>query len=472
MNIYSDFGKVITSERYIARNMEEEIKKLLVGRIISVVGLPRVGKTSMIEHILSGKKNYIKLTFGSFDSADEFFEMMIDELYSLIEEDIEKYYERALKKSKRRIGFEYFYKVVSKYVEKLYIFIDEFDYAEKILSRSDLEVIRDIFSQNRKTKDKYNLILVSRRRIFEIEGATNAAGSTLQGVVNEKFLSLYKDEEIERYFKILSKYVKINDKLKGEYKKYTGFHPYLSDIISYYLIERRNKSIEEIYLEQKLLFFDYFSHIYKILEEKELFEALLSIIFNLPFVEENKIDILKNYGVIDENYEIFCDPFLEYCKEKFEMIDFYNIWHRTENSLRKLIKDVLSKNYKSLNDVMKKYNEEKFLKDATFYLKQQRKSKYSKEKGENFIDGLSTTGLFKIIINEWYFFEPIFKKNEDYWFEIFKDIKEIRNLVSHTKKIDKEVITKANIFCEEILKNIDNYYTRRRDESFNSVVRE
>jgi hypothetical protein len=458
MNIYHDYGKVITSERYIVRNLENEIKKLLLGGIISVVGLPRVGKTSMVEHILSDEKNYIKLTFGSFDSADEFFEMMIEELYSLIEEDIERYYERALKKSKRRIGFKYFYEAVSKYIDnKLYIFIDEFDYADKILSRSDLEVIRDIFSQSRKTKDKYNLILVSRRRIFEIEGATNASGSTLQGVVNEKFLSLYKGEEVKRYFEILENYVEVNEKLKNQYKKFTGYHPYLSDIISYNLIEY-NKSVEEVYQKEKILFFDYFSHIYRILEEKRLFDALLSIIFNLPFAEENKIDILKSYGIINEEYEIFCEPFLEYCKEKFEMIDFYNIWHKTENALRKLIKDVLSKNYNSLNDVVKKYNEEKFLKDATFYLKQQRKSKFAKEKGENFIDGLSTTGLFKIIINEWYFFEPIFKKNRDYWFEIFRDIKEIRNLVSHTKEIDKNVITKANIFCEEILKSVDNYF--------------
>ena len=67
------------------------------------------------------------------------------------------------------------------------------------------KVIREIFTQNRQTKDKYNLILVSRRRIFEIEGAQSASGSTLQGVVKERFLSFYNNKEVEDYFNLLNK---------------------------------------------------------------------------------------------------------------------------------------------------------------------------------------------------------------------------------------------------------------------------
>jgi len=461
MNPFSDYGNVITSERYVFRNLENEIKKFLNGGIISIVGLPRVGKTSMIEHIFKDEVNYFKINFGMIENATEFFETMIEELYSKLSEnqEIEKFYERSLKRSNKKLAFKSFYVSVSKLIDKFFIFIDEFDYAEKILSRSDLEVIREIFSQNKSTKDIFNLILVSRRKIFEIEGAANSAGSTLQGVLIEKFLKPYEGEEIARYFSYLSKYILVNEDLKKEYKVYTGFHPYLSDIISYNLVEHK-KSIKEIFLDNKIVFYDYFSHIYKILEEKDLFDVLLSIIFDLPFYEEHKVDILGNYGIIDEKYEVFCDTFLEYCKEKFEITDFYNIWYKTENALRNIIKTVLLKNYKNFKEIENKYNEKKFLKNALFYLKSQNRSKYSVEKSNNFIDGLSTSGIFHIILNEWYFFEGVFGDSKEYWEKIFNDIKDIRNLLSHTKKVDKKTITKLNLYCENILEKIDNYYKK------------
>jgi hypothetical protein len=142
------------------------------------------------------------------------------------------------------------------------------------------------------------------------------------------------------------------------------------------------------------------------------------------------------------------------------MSDFYNVWYKTENLLRKLVKAVLKRNYHNLSEIQKKYNNERFLKDAIFYLKQQRKSNYSLEKGENFIDGLSTTGLFKIITYEWIFFEDVFKKTKEYWKEVFKEIKEIRNLISHTKKVNKETVAKINIYCNEINEVIENYFKK------------
>lgn len=461
MNIFSDYGKVITSKRYIHRDLENELKNILNGGIVSIVGLPRIGKTSMIENLFKEENNYFKINFAKISSANEFFSLMMRNLYKKIKKinpEIKELYEE-LKEEDSKLAFEEFFEEVSFDIDEFFIFIDEFDYAQKILDRSSLEVIREIFTQNRQTKDKYNLILVSRRRIFEIEGAQNASGSTLQGVVKERFLSFYNNEEIKSYFDLLNEFIPVDENLKRKYYEYTGYHPYLSDIFSFYLLEG-NSNLEEIYKTNKLTFYDYFSHVYKILEEKDLFDVLLAIIFNLPFYEENKVDILKRYGIINNNYEVFSLPFLEYCKEKFDMNDFYNIWYKTENLLRKLVKVVLKRNYNNLSEIQKKYNNERFLKDAIFYLKQQRKSNYSLEKGENFIDGLSTTGLFKIITYEWMFFEDVFKKTKEYWKEIFKEIKEIRNLISHTKKIDKETFAKINIYCNEINETIGNYFKR------------
>ena len=461
MNIYSDYGRVITGERYVHRIKEKEIEKRLNGGIISVVGLPRVGKTSMIENLLKDKKFFIKINFAMMKNEEEFFKSMIKKFYKRAKKlgfNFEDEYENAINDDNvKEAFFEFFDSIVECIDGIIYFFVDEFDYAEKILSRFYLETLRAVFTQEESTKDKMNLILVSRRRIFEIEGVENVEGSTLSGVTNENFLSLYKDGEIDEYFEILGKYIKVNENLIKKYELYTGFHPYLSDIISFELVEGLN--FEEALEKNKIKFYEYFSHLYKILEEKDLSDALISVLLRLPFVEEHKIDILKNYGIIDENYKIFSSLFIEdYLKDKINLKNFTSIWFKTENHLRRFVKCVLKSHYNDLKIIREKYQNEKFLKDALFFSDRQRKSKLNSNRNIDFIDGLSTNGLFKIILNEWIFFEPYFKKDDGYIREITKFIAEVRNFVSHTKEVDSKNIQKAIFYCEELIEIIENYF--------------
>ena len=210
-NIYSDYKKVILNDRYIHRIQEEEIKKHLNGGIISIVGMPRVGKTSMVENLLKDKKLFIKINFAMLESADDFFRSIVKKFYKKAKKigyDFKDEYEDFKEDSNvKEAFFEFFDYIADEVEEMVYFFVDEFDYAEKLLSRPYLETLRAIFTQEKSTKDKFNLILVSRRKLFEIEGAESVEGSTLAGVTNEKFLSLYKDNEIDKYFSILNKYV-------------------------------------------------------------------------------------------------------------------------------------------------------------------------------------------------------------------------------------------------------------------------
>lgn len=460
-NIYSDYGKVILNDRYIHRIQEKEIKKHLNGGIVSIVGMPRVGKTSMVENLLKNEKLFIKITFAMLESADDFFKNMVKKFYKKAKKlgyNFEEEYEDFKNDGNAKEAFFEFFDFIGDELEDMvYFFVDEFDYAEKMLSRSYLETLRAIFTQEKSTKDKFNLILVSRRKLFEIEGAESVEGSTLAGVTNEKFLSLYKDNEIDEYFSILRKYVEVNDSLIEKYRKFTGFHPYLSDIISFELVE--GLSIEEAIEKNRVKFYEYFSYVYKILDEKDLSDALISVLLKLPFKEVYKIDILKNYGIIDENYSVFSEIFLEdYLKNKMNVESFTNIWYKTENYLRKFVKCVLSEKYKNLEEVKRKYQNEKFLKDALFYSSMQRKSKISQTKNIDFIEGLSTSGLFKIILLEWIFFESYFKCDDGYIKESSKFITEVRNFISHNKEIDSKNIQKAAMYCEEIIEIIENYF--------------
>jgi len=461
MNIYADYGKVILNERYIHRIKENEIKKHLNGGIISIVGMPRVGKTSMGENLLKDEKLFIKINFAMMESADDFFKSMVKKFYKKSKKlgyDFEDEYEDFKEDSNVKEAFFEFFDFVAEDLENMvYFFVDEFDYAEKLLSRPYLETLRAIFTQEKSTKDKFNLILVSRRKLFEIEGAESVEGSTLAGVTKETFLSLYKDKEIDEYFSVLNKYIEVNDEIIEKYKELTGFHPYLSDIISFELVE--GLSIEEAVEKNKVKFYEYFSYVYKILDEKDLSDALISVLLRLPFEEGYKIDILKNYGIINDKYEVFSKLFVEdYLKNKMNVESFTNIWYKTENYLRKFVKCVLSKNYPNLEEVKRKYQNERFLKNALFYMNEQKKSKMNSMKNISFIETLSTSGLFTIILKEWVFFEPYFKCDDGYIKEISKFITEVRNFISHTKEIDSKNIQKASMYCEELIEIVENYF--------------
>jgi len=442
MNVYADFGRIIKNDRYIKRDKEKTISKKILGKInnsIILTGLGRVGKTTLINYLLKSNL-YIYIHMSSIKNSETFYKKIVKEIYKLLssqldtKEKIKSILEDFNEEADKSFAYTDFLEEISDLIgdNYIYIILDEFDYVENLLNRNDIQTLRETV-----INDYYKVvyIFISRRRMEEIEKSIDGV-STLAASIGQEFLECYYNEnELESYFKYLSKYININRFIITIYKYFTGYNPYLMDIVSYYLVDE-NKSWKEVIkiIKKDDKFLEFFQHIIALLELQNLDRVLYSFILKEPIFDETKLDKLNKYGLIKDN-KLFCDFFGEILMKNFElnMESYATLWNKTENNLKFLIKKVMEKNYgiDYLNFIKNKYKNEKFLKDANFYLEQEKN--INKNSNSNYIDTLSTGGVFKLIILEWYYFRNVFKKNKEYWNEIFHLIRKIRNLYAHSR---------------------------------------
>ena len=94
LNPFADFGGIIYGSRFIGRH--EEIKKVqerVLGTTygnLAVMGLPRVGKSSLVWHAIMDEKERLLKEYtipiffesGSCDSSESFFKKMVSLLYN------------------------------------------------------------------------------------------------------------------------------------------------------------------------------------------------------------------------------------------------------------------------------------------------------------------------------------------------------------------------------------------------------
>lgn len=84
-NPFADYGNLVIGDRFIGREAEiSQIKNRILGKSsgnISVVGLPRIGKSSLVwntliadkEELFKQKKLVIEINIGSVDNSRDLF---------------------------------------------------------------------------------------------------------------------------------------------------------------------------------------------------------------------------------------------------------------------------------------------------------------------------------------------------------------------------------------------------------------
>lgn len=475
-DIFSDYGKIITGERYIHR---EDIEKSLYNRVLgnnygsySLVGLHRVGKSSLVYNLFKNCQEIcISLVLSNIDTIEEFFDTMISKIYKiikkqhLINDNIEYEYNEYFNNKKYfKTNFIDFIEIVADSIDKrIVIIIDEFDYATKLFkdNANYFQIIRELAIQD---IYKTSFVLISRRLIEDIEIKMGDV-SNLKQVLKTDYLKPFNNEEVEKYFIILSSYLEINDEIKKFYKDKTGYLPYLMDVLSHRVISNNTNNYEEIYKEYKHEFIEQYEKFKSLLEEEELFDDLLLFVFDLPDYSKINIQKLKNYGILDENYEILSKELQEYLLNCRCVNDFYKLWNKSENYLKELIKSVFKKHYGNnwLDTINNKYENLISFQNAKRYKSTELKNNPNQPKDTIFIDTMATSGVLNLILDEFVFFQNILGENKNYWKVIFSEIVNIRNITHHNRMeiLGKENDTKKiTFYLEEINKKIETYLTK------------
>lgn len=488
-NPLSDCGNIVKGQRFIGRyNEVETIQNRILsknGGNIAIMGLPRVGKSSLVWNALVENRKHakenniliIRINVGDIDSSLNFYKTLIVELYDELEDEdlLNDKFDKVLSKHKdiifdsnsentrKKSSIWRFYKRVAKEDINVIYILDEFDHIGAIFKLEDFQFLREL-STNPDTK--IALATISRRTIHEIELIGNEALSKLSTVFQDLNLGLFTNEEVEQYWKQLLEFgIDTDTEYQNTVQYYTGNHPFLIDVFN-------SKMINELLIKEdidisnsidnliKLTFFNLYDNIVTLLKEEKLYDKLIQILFGPKYdLDSKSIERLLKFGIIYINgkkYKCFSEFFKEYLFLKQNEIDFWPLWTETESSLRNLIKVKLSENYgENWEDkFVEKCGKRDYIEELKkMMLKNQKK--FPEKASNHLVDYTNPRELYEIFISSnWDSYKDIMKgKSKKEWRKILLFLADIRNPVAHVNEsflsdTDKNL---AISYCEEII---------------------
>lgn len=376
-NPYADSGSIISTDRYIVRTeTERTVESRLIGNdaygSVGVVGMQRMGKSSLAHNVLISKKDellknhvmVISMSMYDYRTPQAFFTSMVEKTFDILEDSgevsskIERRFNRAMEASVIETGGEriraFFEAVVSDLKYRVICVVDEFDYVKKLFEAypEGFFVLRELAYQ---PQNKIGFLFLSRRLMAELEEGFGYDVSNFSGIMFDCYLTPYNEKEQEQYFKILkSAGVPVTDKVIEDYKEITGNMPYWMDMLSMHYVDSYaagdEKDLYKIFDENEDTFYKEFGRMFELLKEQDLLNALYQVILG-PIGDDatpQNIKRLENYGIIQETdggYETISRYFRRYLVMKEQTVEFYPLWNRTEKLLRTVGAKMLKKEY-------------------------------------------------------------------------------------------------------------------------------
>lgn len=482
-----------------------------------VVGLPRIGKSSLLkafkEMVLNNHYNLdlivIYISLNECDNAGSMWEMIGTGLrkelknklgssnkYGTFEEELE--YEDV---DDDNVDYEYVCSVAkSMKIAGFFglVLIDEFDNFSTIASKGTVGRFRTLFSSS-----DYGVraVIASRRMVErierEVEGAVNSNVSTLAPVfINGCKLKVFDEEDMKTYWAIISNRIgcNVSEKYKEEVKFYVGNHPCLLNLLngSYWT---EQESIDYICNETKELIIsedlvnklhDAFS--WSVWRNMEKWHLLRSLILSTWGPDEeipnSELSELERYGII--NYDqILTEPggpiriaisryFTEWMNLKRYILPFGDEWSKAEGNMREIVKRYCFEMYNGNEDQMIHILETKYInsiersadpkytaKGRFDAMKNKMKKNINKypDMSSSPIDYSDPSDLPEIFFKrEWQWFEQVFGNTWDDWREKFYTINEIRNIKAHNNLgVPQARIELAKKYCHEVNEKIELY---------------
>lgn len=492
-NPFADYGGIVVKDRFVGRKIEiTNIQNRLLGISygnIAVVGLPRVGKSSLVWNsiiaektkLLSNKIIPIWISFGEYNSLYDTFEDIIFEinetfenadLYEALEVISEKICSNNSLVVKRRFIKKYF-KLLKQKGYRIIIALDEFDNAKNILNLQEFQFLREL-SYNIETK--IGLITISRKSIQELE-PDNGVLSNFYQIFTELRLRLFSDNDIDIYWKRIVSYgVKISEDYKNKVNIYCGRHPYLLDVINHEIFNKISQSgvdLNDTFLsiinELRLKLFNEYEAILKLMTFEGLADKLMQMVVGPVYnINQRDTEKLLRYDIVkkseSDTYSSFSSFFNEYLFLKSSSVDVWPLWTEVENEVRYIIKIYLSEEF---GDNWEIGYENKFKqKKAGDFLNLKRdiqiknKSSFGDKASDHLVDYTYPIDMFdRFIAADWPWFSKVFGKQKNDWKPVFQHLGKIRNPLAHNNPqflSDSDRIL-AEGYCKKILEKINKW---------------
>lgn len=482
-----------------------------------VVGLPRIGKSSLLKAFREKvQQNHYNLDliviYISLDKCEN-----SEAMWREIGKELRKELKRKLSSSKKYAAFEeelefegiddsnidYNYVCsVAKCMKVVGFFglvlIDEFDNFSTIASKATVGNFRTLINSS-----DYGIraVIASRRMVErierEIEGAVNSNVSTLAPLfIHGCKLKMFNDEDMTDYWTSIAKKIgcNISEKYIQDVQYYVGSHPCLLNLLNgcYWAEQESKKYINndssQLVLSEKLLNELHDAFTWAVWRDMKEWQLLRSLILSTWGPDENipneELSELDRYGVISKD-QILTEPdgpiriaisryFTEWMNLKRYILPFGDEWSKAEGNMRKIVKCFCDDMYqgdeakmtnhletKNANGIEINVNPRYTARGRFDAMKDKMIKNLNKypDMSSSLIDYSDPSDLPEIFFKrEWHWFGQIFGGTWYDWSDKFSTINEVRNIKAHNNPgMPKVRIELAKKYCHEINERIEQY---------------
>lgn len=516
INPFADFGAIVHGQRFAGRKKElNAIAQRVLGDTygnLAIMGLPRIGKSSLAWQGIMTKKEELVLRkalpvffqSGSCHNASIFFKQIVislhDEMQITFNDD--KYIRFAspvvdeiLKadESSFSLAVMKYYKIVKRLGYKIIYILDEFDSVQSIFDVADFQLLREL-SYNPDTK--LCLVTCSRKTIQEIE-AKNGAISNFYGTFKDLRLGMYDDDDMVEYWNRASIF-NFSEAYMKSVEYHVGRHPYLLDLLNDYCVRTETYDFEDntndVVATIKLQLWNQLQSIIDTLNHEKIFDKAIQLIlgpvYNVTKIQEERLLKYEFIKVVDNStkvdllgrlvgarteegsYICFSDYFTLLLDQEFiANVDYWSLWTDTEKKIRELIKiytqdsTIFSSDWET--EIQAKFGDSKDWSDKFKQLLSTRTKtkRIFPSASSNLIDYTLTTDMYNVFMakawNDW--FGKVFSGTKKEWAAKFNFLAEIRNPMAHNNRefISQDQILKAEEYCNEILRTISEWQAQQ-----------
>lgn len=462
-------GAPVSGERLVGRQvlLDRLIERARSEAHCSIVGLPRMGKTSVAKETLRGlcdASTYMTAGYITLDAMRgpiQTYSRILEEISPDASEDQliartndhDEAYESFLRLLRKRHRSGLRSVIVLDEVDA--IVREEFSDAQLFVSR-----IREMAND----RDRYGItfIFVSRRSLDMIQGDVDC--STLAGLCEVVYLQPLLRDDLD----VLADRcpVSVDNTGREALWRITGGHPFLAEVVMCEAIEKghphlNDTSIEGAQYAQSHEFTNQYRQLASLLSHEEMFEALCELVVGPQWrpIEPHTACLLKHYGVLRSSdktaggVECMSQHFRDYLTLLTRTTPSWVLLGEAERQLRFLVQDRMVDAYGGdwFEELRKKLPN---INEALDMMVQQRvreKRMFGDAASDFILDYAYISDLKNMVFAEWEKYRSVLGGAKKDWERKFQDIMKVRNSKAHHRPVPADVLQEAEKSCKALL---------------------
>lgn len=469
INPYIGRGAPVSGERLVGRSqlLERLVSSISAEAHCSIVGLPRLGKTSLAKEalrLLQAQRNDVFCGYLTLDAisgpAQAYSRILMETAPDDSDED------QAPCHSKHDDAYEMFIRTLRKRRRtgrKSVVIVDEVDgIVREDFVEAQLYVSRIREVANDRERYGLTFVFVSRRSLDMIQGAVDC--STLAGLCEVIYL---KPLERDGLVHLASRSpIPVEPAGVEALWNITGGHPFLAEVVMCEAVEINHSHIEGESINsaqhaQAHEFTNQYRQLQHILSHEGMFDTLCELIVGPRWqtITPHIMCMLKHYGVIKSNDQAVGDTecmsqhLKDYLKLLTRTTPSWVLLGDAERQLRYLVQDRMLDAYGAawLEKLKQKFPKMLDVLDKLVQQKLREKRMFGDAASDFILDYAYIGDLKDLIFAEWERYRVTLGGAKADWERRFQDIMKVRNPMAHHRPVPVDVLIEAEHSCKAML---------------------